>query len=198
MRRSRLPCMGMGLSMLMLTALGSPVLARCLEGTSVATYQTDGPYKGYYLYTIELTFMLEKGLSNVTLKLNVDDCPELACQQLFFFPDPAGRMSGASADCPVPFFGEYNCRGNPSIDLVGPVVKWDAGVAGDCEPGKWGSVTLYFYTNVGPDPKVQMPFFLIKNGQEVCEGFLVGDTPGPACMVPSHDTTWGSVKSIYQ
>ncbi len=196
MRRSSVLCAGMGLLILGLGV--SPLTGRCLEGTSVATYQTVGPYAGYYLYTVDLTFMLEKGLSNVTLKLNVDDCPELACQQIFFFPDPAGQMSGESAGCPVPFTGEYNCQGNPSIDLVGPVVKWDAGSAGGCEPGKTGSVTLYFYTNVGPDPNSQMPFFLIKNGQEVCEGYLVGDTPGPACLIPTQDTNWGTIKSIYQ
>ena len=196
MPRSRL--LSVSVFVLALLLWVSPVSSRCLEGTSVAIYQDDGPYEGFYLYTIELTFMLEKGLSNVTLKLNVDDCPELACQQLFFFPDPAGRMDGGESNCHVPFTGEFNCRGNPSIDLLGPVVKWDVGYAGGCEPGQTGSITLYFLTNVGPDPNSRMPFFLIKNGQEICEGYLIGDTPGPACLVPAHPMKWGAVKSIYR
>lgn len=194
--RSRLLCTGV--FVLALVLWFAPVSSRCLEGTSVAAYQNDGPWRGFYLYTIELTFMLEKGLSNVTLKLNVDDCPELACQQYFFFPDPAGEMGGEDVYCPVPFKGEFNCTGNPSIGLNGPVVKWDAEYAENCEPGKTGTIRLYFYTNVGPDPESKMPFFLIKNGLNVCEGYLIGDTPGPACIVPAQESNWGAIKTLYE
>jgi hypothetical protein len=196
MGRSRLGWMGVGVVLTLFWS--SPVAARCLEGTSIAAYQYAGPFRGFYLYTIELHFVLEKGLSNVSLKLNVEDCPELACQQLFYFPDPAGTLSDAETLCPRAFIGEYNCKGNPSIDLVGPVVKWDAVSSGGCVPGKTGTVTLYFYTNIGPDPDSRMPFFLIKNGLLVCEGHLVGDTPGPACMVPVDGTSWGAIKAIYE
>jgi len=83
---------------------------------------------------------------------------------------------------------------------VGPVAKWDA--LGDeddgCAPGRIGMVVLYFLTNVGPDPNSEMSFFLIKNGQNVCEGTIIGDTPGPACMVPTRDTRWGAIKEIYE
>lgn len=187
-----------GVLFLALAIWVSPGSSRCLDGTSVAVYQHDGPWKGFYLYTITLDYMLDYGLSNVSLKLNVDECPELACQQWFYFPNPAGLMSGEATDCNVPFIGEYNCRGNPSIGLLGPVVKWDAGYSSTCEPGKRGTIILYFYTNVGPDRDSVMPFLLIKNGQEVCEGFIIGDTPGPACMVPANQTNWGAIKSLYE
>lgn len=196
MRRSRLWWMGIGL--LMLCVWCGPVAAACLEGTSVAAYQYSGPYGAFYLYTIELHFTLPRGLSNVSLKVNVSECPELACQQFFLFPDPAGEMIGENAECAVPFYGEYNCLGNPSIGLDEPVVKWDAGTAYGCEPGQVGSVRLYFLSNVAPDPNSEMAFMLIKNGQNVCEGVIYGDLPGPACMVPTQGDTWGSIKAIYE
>jgi len=48
------------------TAAISPVAALCLDGTIVATYQSYGPYRGLYLYTVTLNFLLEKG--SVTLR----------------------------------------------------------------------------------------------------------------------------------
>ena len=183
---------------LILLMWSSSARGRCLEGTSVATYQTGGPYQGFYLYTIDLSFDLEQGLSNVTLKLDFDDCPELACYQLFAFPRPAGQMSGQIASCPVAFIGAFNCGGNPSIDLVGPVVKWDADNSSGCEPGKTGNITLFFYSNLGPNPDKQTPLFLIKNGQEVCEGTLDGDIPASPCLIPTQEMKWGAIKSIYQ
>ena len=176
----------------------SPVAAACLDGTIVAAYQPDGPYRGLYLYTATLNFLLEKGLSNVTLDLGFSECLEYACHQTFLFADPAGESSGVVANCLVTYVGEFNCAGNPSIDLNVPVVKWDASASPDCEPGPMGTVTLRFYTNLGPDPNRDLSLFLIKNGQAVCEGTLTGDAPVSPCSVPTREARWGEIKSMYQ
>ena len=176
----------------------SPAAAVCLDGTVLATYQNDGPYSGLYLYTITLNFLLEKGLSNVTLDLGFSECLEYACHQTFLFADPAGESPGEVANCPVMYVGEFNCAGNPSIDLTVPVVKWDVSVVSGCEPGTTGTATLRFYTNLGPDPNKELSLFLIKNGREVCEGTLTGDAPVSPCSVPTRDARWGEIKSMYR
>lgn len=183
---------------LFLIAAVSPVEAICLDGTIVAVYQSDGPYRGLYLYTVTLNFLLEKGLSNVTLDLGFSECLDFACRQTFLFPNPAGESPGEVANCPVIYVGEFNCAGNPSIDLSVPVVKWDVSSAMGCEPGKTGTTTLRFYTNLGPDPDKDLSLFLIKNGQEVCEGTLSGDAPVSPCSVPTRDARWGEIKSMYR
>ena len=183
---------------LTLAAVVSPVGAVCLDGTTVAAYQTDGPYRGLYLYTITLDFMLEKGLSNVALDLGFSDCLEYACSQTFLFPNPAGESPGEVANCPVTYVGQFNCAGNPSIDFNAPVVKWDVFTASGCEPGPMGMVTLRFYSNLGPDPNRTVPLFLIKNGLDVCEGTLTGDIPVSPCVVPIQEMRWGTIKSIYR
>lgn len=180
------------------SAATSPVAARCLNGTVAATYQYDGPYRGLYLYTVTLEFMLEKGLSNVTVDLEFGDCIEYACSQTFLFPNPAGESAGEIANCPVTYTGEFNCSGNPSIDLTVPVVKWDVNMALGCEPGRTGIATLRFYSNLGPDPNRTVSLFLIKNGLNVCEGTLTGDIPVSPCSVPVQELNWGTIKSIYQ
>jgi hypothetical protein len=176
----------------------SPAAASCLNGTIVTVYQHDGPYRGLYLYTVTLEFILEKGLSNVTLDLGFSDCLEYACGQIFLFADPAGESPGQIEDCAVTYVGEFNCRGNPSIDLTVPVVKWDVSATSDCAPGKTGTATLRFYTNLGPDSNRDVSLFLIKNGQEVCEGTVTGDVPLSPCSVPTRDVRWGEIKSMYQ
>jgi len=181
-----------------LSAATSPATARCLDGSVVATYQYDGPYRGLYLYTVTLEFMLEKGLSHVTLDLGFSDCLEYACSQTYLFQNPAGESPGTIANCPVTFTGQFNCRGDPSIDYMVPVVKWDVSSASGCEPGKMGAATLRFYSNLGPDPSRTVSLFLIKNGQEVCEGTLTGDIPVSPCSVPVQEMRWGTIKSIYQ
>jgi hypothetical protein len=183
---------------LFLSVAASPVAARCLDGTATAAYQYEGPYRGLFLYTVTLEFMLEQGLSNVTLDLEFGSCIEYACTQTFLFPDPAGESAGEIANCPVTYLGEFNCSGNPSIDLEVPVVKWDVNTASGCEPGRTGIATLRFYSNLGPDPNRTVSLFLIKNGLEVCEGTLTGDIPISPCAVPVQELNWGTIKSMYE
>ena len=171
------------------------VFAQCVSGNVVAESQTTGPFAGLYKYTVTFSWDTTQGLSNVTMECGFGLCPEYICQQIFMFDTPAGTTDGEPAPCTVDYAGEFNCNGNPSIGWTDPVVKWDA-IAGACEPGNTGSGVLCFYTNMGPSPESELPLFLVKNGQQVCQGTLTGDCP-TACPVPIEQRSLGAVKALY-
>ncbi len=174
--------------------------AQCLSGTRTAELQQSGPFAGLYKYTLDLSWDLPQGLSNVTLDCGLGACPALACVEPYFFDAPAG----SSENTPGPgvcvtttlYSGEFNCMGNPSIGVTVPVIKWDADPA-TCEPHTVASGTLWFYTAAGPAPNSQAAIIAIKDGQNVCEGTVVGDCPA-VCTVPVDEATWGTVKSKYR
>lgn len=167
----------------------------CVAGTITAEYQNSGPFAGLYQYTAVLTWDTPQGLSNITIDCGFDQCPEPVCLQTFMFDTPAGSSSGEGG-CTVDYYGEFNCGGNPSIDVTWPIIKWDA--LGECQPKDMGTATLIFYTNMGPQSGTSMPVVLIKNGLNVCDGFITGDCPAPPCIVPTEDATWGKVKARFR
>jgi hypothetical protein len=170
--------------------------AQCVSGTISSELQLSGPYAGLYKYTIEITWDSPQGLSNITLDCGYDCAPTLACQQQHEFDNPAGYSDGEPAVCQVDYVGEFNCNGNPSIGITYPIVKWNAVYSGGCEPGATGSGTFWFYTIIAPTPDSPLPIIIEKNGQNVCDGIVLGDCP-TLCTVPVEDASWGEVKSHY-
>lgn len=171
-------------------------LAQCVSGTVTSELQTTGPFAGLYKYTVDLTWDTPQGLSNITMDCNFGLCPDFICSQTFAFESIAGTSDGEPAPCTVDYVGEFNCNGNPSIGWTDPIIKWDAVYSGGCEPGNTGTGTFCFYTNMGPSPNQETPLFLIKNGQQVCQGMLVGDCP-TGCPVPVQHKTLGGLKADY-
>ena len=167
--------------------------AQCVSGTVTAEFQTSGPFAGLWKYTIDFSWDTAQGLSNVTLDCGFGDCVDEACTATWMFDDPAGY--GPGDGCTLDFDGEFNCQGNPSIGFTDPVLKWDA--VGECQPEAMGSATLCAYTNIGPHPDSQLPIILIKNGQNVCNGTIMGDCPSP-CTVPTESANWGFIKAQYK
>ena len=170
----------------------SPSFAQCVSGTVTAEMQVGGPFVGLWKYTAEFTWDTPQGLSNVTLDCGFGDCVQEACTAIWMFDTPAG--TGVGDGCTIDFAGEFNCQGNPSIGYTDPVIKWDA--VGTCEAQNIGSATLCVYTNIGPHPDSQLPIILIKDGQDVCQGTLIGDCPSP-CTVPTESVSWGQLKANY-
>ena len=170
--------------------------ANCVEGTVTATFQFSGPHAGLWKYTLEFAWDTPQGLSNVTLDCGFGACKEIACDGTFEFDSPAGQSDGEPAPCTVDYEGEFNCDGNPSIGFPDPIIKWDA-IDNGCEPGATGSGTLCFYSNFGPHPDSPLPIVLIKDGQNVCNGTIMGDCPS-ACTVPTEHLNWGALKVIYE
>lgn len=187
---------GMLVSVLAVFTAGS-VAADCVSGTVTAQIQMSGPFAGLYKYTIDFAWDTPQGLSNVTLDCGFGDCPEQACTHLWLFDTPAGMTDGVPDPCTVNYAGEFNCEGNPSIGVTNPIIKWDAlSDSTGCEPGNTGSGTLCFYTDVPPREESSNPVFIIKDGQNVCNGMLMGDCPS-ACTVPTEEITWGQIKAIF-
>ena len=158
--------------------------AQCVSGTVTAEYQDSGPYAGKYKYTVDVVWTTTQGLSNVTLDCGFAACAAEACNQDWEFENPAGQGTGGDpGDCSFDLVGEFNCNGNPSIGINHPIIKWDAVGAEECEAGASGTATLCFYTSVVPADG-NLPVFLVKNGQNICDGTLSGDCPLP-CPVSS-------------
>ena len=179
----------------LLVLIDSPVYAQCVVGDVSAEFQIDGPFAGQYKYTLNFTWDLPQGLSNVTLDCKMN-CA-LACQLTWGFDDPSGFSDGVNgAPCVVDYVGEFNCNGNPSIGLMVPIIKWDTVEAVGCEPGATGSGTLWFYTIAAPFQNGPTPIFLLKNGLQVCEGTVSGVCPA-ICTNPVEESTWGAVKEKY-
>jgi len=184
----------------------------CISGGISAQMESTGPYAGLYKYTIEVSWSSDRGLSHITLDLGLGQCPELACSSLWIFPDPAGTGTGgegdgdaikrggrndddeSGGDCQIRFQGEFNCKGDPSIDYPQPVLKWDV-VGGGCEAGKTGTATLCFYTDIPPSNGFA-PTVFNKNGRGVCSGTLEGPIP-VICPVSTQPTAWSRIKVIF-
>lgn len=173
--------------------IASSAYATCLTGNMTAQMQTSGPFQGYYKYTLTLSWSTPRGLSHVTFDPGFGLCPEAACAQTWLFEEIAGEGTSTSG-CRFDFEGEFNCKGDPSIDYTDPVIKWNAVSSGGCESGQAGTATLRFYTDVPPQAG-QTPITLVKNGRNVCEGSITGVFP-MACPVPVEPTTWGRIKGL--
>jgi hypothetical protein len=171
----------------------SPADAQCVEGAMTSELLTEGPRAGLYKYTLTLSWDTPYGLSHVTLDCGFENCPAEACATEWFFDEPAGYGTGGDPDdCDFEFEGSFLCGGDPSVELVQPVLKWDAIDTDECEAGRTGSAVLSFYTHVGPVMH-EVPIVIVKNGQEVCTGEIAGACPLP-CATPVEQMTWGTIK----
>ncbi len=170
---------------------------QCVSGNITSQLETSGPFAGLWKYTLDISWDTPQGLSNVTLQCDFV-CASI-CDAGWAFADTSGTGAGINDDenpvpgqCDLPFSGEFNCMGNPSIGITGPMIKWDALDGMGCEAGAQGSATLCFWVDLPPDPNNTAPVVLLKNGQNVCEGVITGDCP--QCPVGVESIDWSKVK----
>ena len=187
-----------GSCVVLLVGSNMPAVSQCVTGTVSAEFKTTGPFAGLWKYTLDFSWDLPQGLSNVTLDCGIGHCGGEVCSQTYLFDTPSGTSTGVDGGgnaCVVDYAGEYNCLGNPSIGLSIPIVKWDA-LNNLCEPGPVGSGTLCFFTLAPPHFDAKLPIVLIKNGQNLCYGMVFGACPID-CTVPIEESSWGEVKAKY-
>lgn len=172
--------------------------AQCVTGSISAELETSGPFDGLWKYTVDITWEIPQGLSNVAIQCGFD-CATAICDAGWAFADTSGTGDGVTndetsvpGDCTVPFVGEFDCKGVPQLGLDGPTIKWDALDFPECESGTTGSATLCFWIDLPPEPESEAPIVVIKNGLNVCEGMLVGDCP--SCPVGVEAIDWSKVK----
>ena len=151
------------------TATGSPI-----SGVGTAEQVTEGEFAGWYKYTYQVTWDLEKGLSHLDLILP-DGHPGFS-SDIGLPPDGmstgANYSPGGPADLTVSYFGTYETR-DPSISLNTPIIKWepDGGV------GKLGIGTFWFYTSTAPTTGAFEDLLVAKNGQNATYGDILGAYP---------------------
>jgi hypothetical protein len=162
--------------------LRAGVVTPYISGTSTATFLTDGPYAGWFLYEVNVEWNLNRGLSHWDLILK-PGCAKP--DHLIEFPDPAGS-SGAESGV-VHWTGYFELKDKSlDPDLYNPLLKYEP--QGNDDDGKTGSGTFYFYSNILPEYKGPYQNVLVaKNGNQPD---IWGDLTGayPSCTVPEPAT----------
>jgi hypothetical protein len=187
---------------LALPLVPAPAAAQCMSGTITVTVSNDPGFLGWYKYCVNASWSLGvHDMSHLDLFLGLPDCPCI-CDPVFVrFATPAGSASPSDNSCILHFFGEYVCKGDPSLPsaMNGPAVKFQPDTSSTCDPLLAGSGTFCFYTQMPPAASTTHTNALaIKNGLNICYGNLVGSLPICDCSLPTQDLTWGRLKSAYR
>ncbi len=178
--------------------LPSSAASQCsISGTSTAALVIGGPFDGLYKYTLELTWDTGgAGLSHLTIDLNLDTCSEACLPGMFQMDSPAGTSDG-DGGCVAEYVGLFECDGDPTIPLSGPVIKFEDIQGDGCDAAASGSGTFCFYSPLLPDATPEAGNLWIKFSGDTCSGDLVGDMPACTPPVPVTRATWGAIKALY-
>jgi hypothetical protein len=198
---------GVGLMAVLCLALATSVGGKCevVSGTITAVRVSEPPFGGYWKYCLTVNWDVRNyggqphGVSHFSLPLGLGDCKYICQAGYAVFADPAGS-SLAQSGCTTLYSGEFNCcKGDPSILLTGPVVKFDPKSSG-CEPGLLGTAILCFYSPVAPRASGTYPNGVwIKFGTNRACGPLVGQLPGCGSpVIGTEASTWGGIKALFE
>ena len=165
-------------------ASGPAARAGVISGTGTADLVQTGDYIGWYKYTYEVTWNLSKGLSHLDLVLKPGCTQE--DHQIVFASDLGAGWDGRSTGdgwttgkpvvFTVPYEGFFEPKGDPSIHLAKPLVKWEPIKTGD-QPGKSGVGQFWFYANIVPEYGSFDNVFAGKYGKNEVFGDLAGAYP---------------------
>jgi len=175
----------------------------CISGTLTASISTDPGFENMYKYCLEVTWDLGRhDLSHLDLFLKLENCECICDPQFIQFDDPAGSSSstGDDAPCDNDYSGDYVCVGDPSLPelMMGPAIKYELKNPG-CQPGLIGVGEFCFYSPMPPGNATVVPEGLvIKHGQQVCSGDLLGVLPICNCYLQKAPGTWGELKATYR
>jgi hypothetical protein len=165
-----------------------------ISGVGAAELMTEGTYSGWYKYTYTVQWDLSKDLSH--LDLVMPDCSTEGQIQFAFDTDaggsedghstPSGYHTGQPVVFSVPYAGAFEPRGDPSISLAKPLIKWEPY---SCrQPGKDGVGEFWFYSTGAPITGLFGDVWAAKFGQNTVYGDLTGDYPTCAEPVPEPAT----------
>lgn len=172
---------------------------------------TDDPgYEGMYKYAITGYWGLSGveqggGLSYFLFPLGVH-CPCLcdSTSEEIYFPDPAGTSTGiddiTEEPCEAVYLGFVECNGLEDI-TNDDVIKYEASSNTTCFPIAYGNGTWVFYSTMPPLPWNEYPdAVIVKYGEMICTGDITGQLPScTECIpVPTENSSWGQMKSIYK
>ncbi len=179
-------------AVLWLLLAAGPASACLIVAVGSAEQVDTGPYLGWFKYTYQVTWNLEKGLSHLDLLLK-PGCA--ADDHLFRFETEAGGAADGLGTpkkwrpgkpitpitLSIPFEGIFEPHGDPSVDLDVPLIKWEP-LGGD--PGKRGTGAFWFYSNVLPETGTYEDVVVAKAGRKTIEGTLQGAWPSCRAIPP--------------
>jgi hypothetical protein len=176
-------------------------LAACSISGHVTAAPNPDPMGPAWVYTAVITWDTGSpyALSHLDLWLDIagGTCTCAEFQQALSWAPVIGT-SGTS--CPVSYYGELNCQGDPSIPGVyGIVLKFEP-MMGGCEPGTNGTGTFTFTSNLGPAAIDEDAVTLVdKYARNYCFGSLTGEFPSLPCNpVGAEGAGWGAVKGMFR
>lgn len=174
----------------------------CSSGFIAAVPSRDAGFEHLYKYCLEVRWDLGRyEMSHMDIFLALPNCPCI-CSPLFVrFSSPAGASTNGAASCGLDYYGEYVCKGDPSLpsEINGPAVKFEPDPSSACAPGVSGFGTVCFYSPMPPGESNVFPQGIaIKHGQQVCYAILEGELPSCDCALPAGSTTWGALKASYR
>ncbi len=171
-------------------------------GTGYAWQCNQPGYEGYWEYCYEVYWSgLPHGVSHVDVLLCLlADCECLCEPGYFAFADTVGSGPGTpnGSPCTVYYYAEFECRGDPSIDLWCPLIKFEP-YENHCEPDKDGWMTACFLSVAAPIPVPEGRWIAIKFGTSHAFGILTGVLPGCNSAYSETDqSSWGHIKALYR
>ena len=162
--------------------------ASLISATGTAEKVTAGDYAGWYKYTYDLTWDLTNGLSHWDLVLK-PGCTQ-DDHKIVFETALGGACDGLSTGenwtpgqpvvFTVSYEGFFEPKGDPSINLAKPLIKWEPYENGD-EPGKEGVGQFWFYANIVPEDGTFDDVVAAKYGTNDIFGDLTGAYP--SCQI---------------
>ncbi len=174
----------------------------CQLSGHISAGPTDDPELGAWRYELTVVWSTEVNQAVSHINLIVDDGVNCDCADFtsaLVWPAIPGYSDGDPAPCQVPYACEFNCAGDPSLDIYDPLYKFEPDESVECEPSNVGSAAYVFYSDYAPYP-TELPNLLIvdKHGRQACFGELTGVFPGLPCdPVSDEGDNWGDVKSAY-
>ncbi len=150
-----------------------------INGFSTATEIFEGEYEGWYYYEIKVDWNLNRNISHWDLIL------QPGCAEDDHLIEGAG---GISNDGLITWLGYFEREGDKSMkpDITEPVVKYEP----CCNPGRSGSGTFWFYSNIEPYPDYYGPYEDAVAAKAWCTD-IYGPLEGayPSCNVSPEPTT---------
>jgi hypothetical protein len=176
------------------------------SGIATAVPNPDDLELGDYKYCVEVSWDTGNpfALSHADVLLALGYCPCACADFPFGSADIAGTSTGYNENfatyCVVYYIAEYLCKGDPSISetLGEALVKFEPDEEiGSCAPMNHGEGTFCFYSDWEPRP-VDDELLVLKAGQSICFGHLVGELPECYCDSPALPESWGTVKKLFE
>jgi len=194
---------GFFLSLLVAASLLTAGLASadCYINGEISAEETNHAL-GAFTYTLVVDYDMDSqyGLSHFNLLVDIlggtCGCSEIG--DAISFEDISGSMDVDG--CEIGFHNELLCDGDPSMGITGILFKFEPEEVDCGEPGSAGTITIQFYSDLGPEPIDEQAVTLSdKAGQEHCYGSLTGVFPGLECDPVANDTLpLGSLKGLYR